>query len=296
MEVLNNCPSCNSVSSKPCMKSCDYFLTKEDFIIVECSDCRLRFTNPRPAFEDSIRYYDSSDYISHDTSQKGILPWVYTQARKLMLKKKFSIVSKYSKGKRILDIGCGTGEFLLFCKTKGLDVSGVELNDKPREAAKTKYGLDIRKTILDFNLNENKFDCISLWHVLEHIHELNATIESIKKYLKPRGVVIMALPNCGSWDAIHYKNYWAAYDLPRHLYHFNKNSFTIFTRKNKLNIVKILPQVLDAYYISLLSEKYKTGKGNLIKALFKGAYSNFMARKNQAGHSSLIYILFPENS
>ena len=207
MEVLNNCPSCNSVSSKPYMKSCDYFLTKEDFIIVECSDCRLRFTNPRPAFEDSIRYYDSSDYISHDTSQKGILPWVYTQARKLMLKKKFSIVSKYSKGKRILDIGCGTGEFLLFCKTKGLDVSGVELNDKPREAAKTKYGLDIRKTILDFNLNENKFDCISLWHVLEHIHELNATIESIKKYLKPRGVVIMALPNCGSWDAIHYKNY-----------------------------------------------------------------------------------------
>jgi len=296
MELLKNCPSCNSTSFKTFIKGCDYFLTKEEFMIMECQDCGLKFTNPRPGFTDIIKYYDSTEYISHDISRKGILTWAYTHARNLMLKKKFKIISAFSKGKRILDIGCGTGEFLNFCKGKGFESFGIELNEKPREIARGNYGIDIREKIVDFSPEEYKFDCITLWHVLEHIHNLKTTIDSIRKLLMPDGVLIIALPNCNSWDANHYKQYWAAYDLPRHLYHFNETSFIKFAGIHKLKIVRILPQVLDSFYISLLSEKYLKGNGNLIKALFKGAISNLMAGKPGTGYSSQIYILFLEIS
>ena len=156
--------------------------------------------------------------------------------------------------------------------------------------------MDVREKISDFSPGNFKFDCITLWHVLEHIHELNATINNIRGLLKPEGVLIIALPNCKSWDAEHYKQLWAAYDLPRHLYHFNKKSFKKFAAMHLFSIVKILPQILDSYYISLLSEKSINGKNNFIKAVFKGAYSNLQAGKKKIGHSSLIYILLPENS
>ncbi|MCX6287861.1 MAG: class I SAM-dependent methyltransferase [Bacteroidetes bacterium] len=296
MELLKNCPSCNSTSYKTRINGYDYFLSNEEFIIVECNECGLNFTNPRPGIADSVRFYDSADYISHDTSKKGLLTLVYTYARNFMLRKKLSIVEGYSKGKNILDIGCGTGEFLNFCKKKGLETYGVELNRKPRETAAKNFGLDIREKIVDFPAEKHMFDCITLWHVLEHIHELAPTIESIKNHLKPDGALIIALPNCSSWDALHYKKFWAAYDLPRHLYHFNKKSFTKFLGIHQFKIIKILPQVLDSYYISLLSEKYKSGKNNLIKAILNGAISNFKAGNSETGYSSQIYILHPEIS
>ncbi|MCX6284020.1 MAG: class I SAM-dependent methyltransferase [Bacteroidetes bacterium] len=296
MELLQNCPACNSASFKPFLATLDYFLSQEEFVIVECNNCGLRFTNPRPDIRESVRYYDSEEYISHDTSKKELLTLVYWYARNVMLKKKVSIVSRYLKGKNILDIGCGTGEFLNFCKNRGLNAFGVELNSKPRETAARNFGLDIRETISDFNRENCKFDCITLWHVLEHIHDLKGTMEAIKKILAPGGVVIIALPNCNSWDALKYEKYWAAYDLPRHLYHFNKTSFENFAGFHQMKIEKTFPQVLDSYYISLLSEKYRSGKNNLLKAFVNGAISNLKAKKQETGYSSLIYILYPEIS
>ncbi len=294
MELLNNCPSCNSTSFNTCLTTLDYFLSREEFEIVECMDCKLKFTNPRPGFNDIVKYYDSPEYISHNTSLKGLLTRLYTLARNFMLKKKFSIVSAYTKGNSILDVGCGTGEFLNFCKSKGFSAYGIELNERPRESAKMNFNLDVREKITDFIQTGIKFDCISLWHVLEHIHDLKITIAEIKTLLKPGGVLIVALPNCNSWDALHYKQYWAAYDLPRHLYHFNESSFTRFAEINSLKIVKVLPQVLDSFYISLLSEKYLGKKNNLFKAFINGSISNFNAGKPGSGYSSLIYILYPE--
>lgn len=291
MEQLKNCPACKSGSLISFFKSRDYFLSNEEFLVDKCSECGLLFTNPRPGFNEILKYYDSADYISHNSSSKAILTRIYTLARNYMLNKKCNIVSTNSKGKRILDIGCGTGEFLNFCKNKGFESLGVELNEKPREEAKKKYGIEIRKSVDDYLSEEAGFDCITLWHVLEHIHDLENTMYMIKKLLKPEGTLIIALPNCSSWDAIHYKQFWAAYDLPRHLYHFNKSSFSKFAEIHKFKIVKILPQLLDAFYISLLSEKYMKGKNNFITAFLKGAISNINAGKQGKGYSSLIYIL-----
>ncbi|MEI8005542.1 MAG: class I SAM-dependent methyltransferase [Bacteroidota bacterium] len=291
MELLKNCPACQSGSIKSFLKSRDYFLSNEEFLVEECNECGLRYTNPRPGFSEILKYYDSADYISHDSSRKGVLTWIYTHARNYMLNKKFNIVSAGSKGKRILDIGCGTGEFLNFCKSRGFESYGVELNEKPREAAIQEYGLDIRKSLNDYLLEDAKFDCITLWHVLEHIHDLENTMHMVKHLLKPEGTLIIALPNSSSWDAVHYGQFWAAYDLPRHLYHFNKSSFAKFAGIHKLKIIKILPQVLDSFYISLLSEKYRTGKNNFLKAFLYGAMSNFHAWKQGNAYSSLIYIL-----
>ncbi|MEI7492365.1 MAG: class I SAM-dependent methyltransferase [Bacteroidota bacterium] len=296
MELLNNCPSCNSTWLKLSLKSQDYFLSQEEFEIAECNNCGLRFTNPRPDIQNSIRYYDSTEYISHDTSKKELLTLVYTYARKFMLKKKFSVVNRFIKGKNILDIGCGTGEFLNYCKEQKLNAFGVELNRKPREAAAANYSLDVREKITDFAPKNLKFDCITLWHVLEHIHDLNESMEAINKFLAPGGVLIIALPNCNSWDALKYGKFWAAYDLPRHLYHFNKTSFQYFARLHQMKIVKTLPQILDSFYISLLSEKYKSRKSNLSRAFVNGAISNSKAKNPETGYSSHIYILYPEIS
>jgi len=294
MEVLKNCPACKSGSIKFFLKSQDYFLSKEEFQLDECNDCGLRFTNPRPGFNEILKYYDSADYISHDSSKEGILTWIYTHARNYMLKKKFNIISIYSQGKNVLDIGCGTGEFLNFCKGRGFETYGVELNDKPRESARKNYGIEIKKSVEEYLSEDIKFDCITLWHVLEHIHELENTMNIISKLMKPAGILIIALPNSNSWDAVNYKNFWAAYDLPRHLYHFNKSSFGKFAVIHKLKILKIVPQLLDSFYISILSEKYRTGKNNFLKAFFNGLISNFNASRKGKGHSSLIYILCAE--
>ena len=296
MELLNNCPACGSEAVIPLFKSRDYFLTKEEFSVVECRDCKLRFTNPRPGFAEILKYYDSSEYISHDTSEKTLLTKVYTAARNYMLKKKYAIVKSYSKGSSLLDVGCGSGEFLNYCKIKGVTTFGVELNEKPREFARKSFGLDIREKLVDFPETEYKFDCITLWHVLEHIHNLKETMAMLKTRLKPGGVLIIALPNYSSWDSVHFETFWAAYDLPRHLYHFNEISFRKFSSAERLKILQIIPQKLDSFYISLISEKYMHGRSNFLKAIIKGLYSNSTAGKNARGHSSLIYILSRETT
>jgi len=290
-EKLSACPLCDSPEERLFLEGVDYFLTREKFSIVECSTCGFRFTNPRPSVESSGKYYQTDEYISHDAGKRGIIPTLYGIARHLTLRSKFGIIKRYSPGNSILDIGCGTGEFLDYCQKMGLHCIGVEPSDKARNFASTTYGLDVKADFLAGIENSDRFDCITLWHVLEHIHKLDETLKKLSGILKKEGVLIVALPNSNSFDAQYYGKFWAAYDLPRHIYHFTKGSLNNLAEKYNLSCQKILPQKLDAYYISILSEKYMKGSTNYIRAFFRGLISNCKAGNPQIGHSSEIYIL-----
>jgi len=215
---------------------------------------------------------------------------VYKCARFFSVRQKFAIIDRYIKGKYLLDIGCGTGELIHYCASKGYLVEGIEPNSKARNLAMSRYQLTVKAKLSDLTDNTHHYDCITLWHVLEHIHQINESIKNIRQLLNKNGIVIVAVPNSSSWDAYHYKNFWAAYDLPRHLYHFTENTLqTIFTKKGFNQIIRI-PQKLDAYYISLLSEEYKTNKKNITKALINGFKSNMFAKRREFGYSSIILV------
>jgi 2-polyprenyl-3-methyl-5-hydroxy-6-metoxy-1,4-benzoquinol methylase len=290
MENLTVCPVCEKSSFSPFLKGEDYFLTNEEFFIVSCDHCRMKFLNPRPGENEIGRYYESPDYVSHG-GEKNTLNFLYRQVRKFSLQQKYRLVKKVASGTKLLDIGCGTGEFLHHCKQKGLTVSGIEPGTKPRTFARDKYNLEVSGESVLEEMNQPRFDVITLWHVLEHVHLLRERMKKITEILNPDGTIIIAVPNSDSWDALHYGKFWAAYDLPRHLYHFTGETMKILAEKHKLEIFKVIPMKLDAFYISLLSEKYYRGKQNYFNAVVNGIRSNNFAARNNSNYSSLIFVL-----
>jgi len=296
MELLNFCPLCKSTEFFEFLKGRDYFLTKEEFTIVQCKECGLKFVNPRPAANEISSYYESPEYFSHDTQGPGIRKLLYSLVRNYTCKKKRILIEKYSTGRKLLDIGCGTGEFISSCRTAGWEVTGVEPNQKPREFAIAKHKVNIIDEAALEMMTKPGFDVVTLWHVLEHVHHLDERMRKIKQILNENGMLIIAVPNSNSWDAQHYEKYWAAYDLPRHIYHFSKNTIFRLAEKFEFSVEQIIPMKFDSFYISLLSEKYLKGKTNYLKAVLNGFRSNEYARKKKKEYSSLIFVLKARNS
>lgn len=274
----------------------DYFLTKEEFQIVKCKQCEFLLTNPRPDHANISRYYQSDEYLSHSKSNKGWLAGLYNFVRNISLNRKYKIISQHKSTGRILDIGCGTGEFLNFMKQKEWKVFGIEPAESPRVFARQKFNLDIYEEDELEKLPSHGFDVITLWHVLEHVQDLNHRINQIKRLLVSEGLLIIALPNCESWDAQHYDEFWAAWDMPRHFYHFSKKTISLLVNNHQLKMISVHPMKFDAYYISLLSEKYKKQKMGFIKAIFNGMRSNISANRNDNNYSSLIFLIQAQNS
>lgn len=296
MEKLNQCPICSSIEQFGFLKIADYFLTKEVFSIAKCNNCGFLFTNPRPSGSEISKYYQSQDYISHNTNNSNLFSKAYSIARNFSLRKKHSLISKLVKPGSILDIGCGTGEFLNFMRGKGWDTIGIEPAENPRNFARNIYSLEVYdEQELDF-LSSGHFDVITLWHVLEHVPDLDQRLKQIKRLLSGGGVLLIALPNHESWDADYYKSYWAAWDVPRHLYHFSQQTINLLLDKNEFSLISAIPMKMDAYYISLLSEKYKVGKSSVFKAIYNGYRSNYSAKRNLNNYSSLIYLAKNQNS
>ncbi len=295
-ENILNCPVCNEANLSPFLDVKDYFLTGETFSIQQCVSCGFRFVNPRPGKEEIDRYYQSAEYISHDAEKSDLISRIYRMVRKISIRGKYAIVNVYCQGGRILDIGCGTGEFLKYCHAKGFEVNGIEPNEKARAYAGTINSISASEKLDSLSGMHGSFTCITMWHVLEHIHDLNDLIAEVKKLLSPNGIFIVAVPNSNSWDALHYGKYWAAYDVPRHLYHFTKDTVLKLASKHDLAVLKIYPQKFDAYYVSMLSEKYMTGKVNYFNFILKGFWSNIRAWKHNSGHSSLIFVLSAKNA
>jgi len=291
MENIKYCQICGHSDFSVFLELKDWFLTQEQFVICRCNKCDFHFTNPSPIAADLNKYYESEDYISHTTKKSSILKTIYLIARHITLRSKFKRVSKLANGNSILDIGCGTGELLNHFKSKGWQATGIEPNEKAREFASQKYRLDVYDVPEIKEFQSQSYDVITMWHVLEHVEDLNGRIEEAKRLLTKGGTLFVALPNHRSLDAQVYGKYWAAYDVPRHLYHFSPDTSKILFEKHNLTVQEIVPMKIDAYYICMLSEKYKSGKVKYIKGFFDGFKSNRYALKNNMEYSSLIYVI-----
>ncbi len=270
---------------KPYLSTKDYSVSNEEFHLLFDEDLEMLVTNPVP--ENLSSYYESENYISHTDASKTFSDRIYQSVKKINLKNKIKLVQKHVASKRILDVGAGTGDFLIVAKENDFEIFGVEPNLKAKQKAKQK-GVYLKNSLDDFE--NSTFDVITLWHVLEHLPNLDEQVLKISKLLSENGILIIAVPNYKSYDAKFYKKYWAAFDVPRHLWHFSKTSIQKLFSKKGIELVNTYPMIFDAFYVSLLSEKYKNGKQNLIKAFFIGLYSNFKALGTKE-YSSLIYVL-----
>lgn len=287
---LEKCIVCGSSQFEPFLVCKDYTVSQENFNIVSCKSCGFKFTNPRP--ENSVigDYYKAEEYVSHSNTTKGVVNKLYHSVRNYTLKQKLKLISSYVSRGTMLDYGCGTGMFLNVCKNDGWETYGMEPDDNARKMSIEK-GLDVfsDKDKVSDRIADKKFNAITLWHVLEHVTDMEATLSFFKSKLNDDGVLIIAVPNHVSYDAQYYKEFWAAYDVPRHLHHFDINSMTSLVEKAGFKFQESKPMKFDSFYVSMLSEKYKTGSVNLVKAFLVGLSSNFKA-KDTHSYSSTIYI------
>jgi 2-polyprenyl-3-methyl-5-hydroxy-6-metoxy-1,4-benzoquinol methylase len=286
---LKNCPVCTGTELGHYLTVKDHSISGESFNISTCKSCGFRFTNPIPTEETIGKYYQSEDYISHSDTNKGIINKLYHLVRKQSLKSKLNLINKAVPNKgTILDIGCGTGYFLQSCKENGWKIEGMEPDPNARLLAEKNTGQSIYTDLFSVK-EEKKYDVITLWHVLEHVHKLNKSIQHIHKLLKPNGVLVIAVPNHLSYDSVIYETFWAAYDVPRHLYHFTQMDMNKLLIKHNFTQTDLKPMVFDSFYVSMLSDKYKYGKTNYFRAFLNGFQSNTKAA-SQKNYSSLIYV------
>jgi ubiquinone/menaquinone biosynthesis C-methylase UbiE len=275
------------------MECRDHFLSGELFSLFKCSSCRFVFTQDYPEQEAIGKYYESDEYLSHNDNSQGVSGRIYRYVRNFMLLRKRAIIKNTTglKTGTILDIGSGSGHFAATMKDAGWQVKGIELNDKARNSSVLKFGLDVINPKDISTLKSASFDCITLWHVLEHFHEPYEYFAEIMRLLKPGGICVTALPNCNSYDAEYYREYWAAYDVPRHLWHFTPSSFSIFADKTGFRIEKTLTLPADVFYISFVSEKYKRSSSPFIRGVIRAKFYAIRALFQKDKSSSVIYIL-----
>jgi 2-polyprenyl-3-methyl-5-hydroxy-6-metoxy-1,4-benzoquinol methylase len=266
----------------------DYSVSNETFELYYDHDLDMLITFPQPSPENLGRYYESNDYISHTDSKRSLFEKAYHFVKKIALKNKLNLINNccFAKGK-LLDIGAGTGDFLLTAKQNGWNTIGVEPSEKAKGIA---IGKGIQFTDSTQELESNSFDVITMWHVLEHVPDLEIQIKELKRLVKPNGTIIIAVPNFKSYDANYYGKFWAAFDVPIHFWHFSKTAIKLLFEKEDIKLEKIFPMKFDSFYVSLLSEKYKKGKMNFVNAIWVGLLSNLKAKCNLE-YSSHIYVL-----
>jgi 2-polyprenyl-3-methyl-5-hydroxy-6-metoxy-1,4-benzoquinol methylase len=286
------CPICNKEDISSLLHTKDYSLTGEDFQIIQCANCSLEYTHPAPSKEAIAPYYNFPSYISHTDTKEGLVNQIYHKVRNHTLTQKTNWVQSLFTGHKgqLLEVGAGTGAFAHSMFKKGWKVTALEPDAASRQKALENYDINLLPIEELFQLEPAKYEVITLWHVLEHVHDLNAYMKTFNSLLKPNGRLIIAVPNYTSYDAGFYKNFWAAYDVPRHLYHFSPLSMYYLAKKHKMSIVQKLPMWFDSFYVSLLSEKYKqSGMIGMMRAFFVGCISNLIALRNADRGSSMIY-------
>ena len=285
------CPVCKSSDFSAVLSAKDYTVSGEVFVIQHCNACTHRFTSPVPDAGEIGPYYKSESYISHSNTNKGFINRAYQTVRKITLKGKRRLVESSSgkRGGKLLDIGSGAGAFLATMKEAGWTVKGLEPDEDARMVAMRDFQVESQPTDELMGLQEGSWDVVTMWHVLEHVHDLDDYIEKIFKLLKPDGLFLIAVPNYTSADAVHYQAGWAAYDVPRHLYHFSPRSMQHLLERNRFKLLDMKRMPFDSFYVALLSERYKGG--SMLAAFWHGFRSYLVALGNKGRCSSIIYVI-----
>jgi 2-polyprenyl-3-methyl-5-hydroxy-6-metoxy-1,4-benzoquinol methylase len=289
----NSCPVCGSGNIENVFAVKDFTVSKKEFVIAECKDCSLRVTQDVPDAASIGDYYKSENYISHSDTSRGLVNSLYKKVRNRTLKQKRKLIESITNKKsgKLLDVGSGTGAFANEMKVNGWDVTGLEPDSGAIKVAKDLYGLELQETDKLFELSSGNYDAITLWHVLEHVHQLQEYIAQLKRILTDDGRLIIAVPNYTCYEEKVYKQYWAAYDVPRHLYHFSPAAMKTLMNKHGLKIIDYKPMWYDSFYVSLLSSKYKNESTNWIGAGWNGLISDIKAAIDVKKCSSVIYII-----
>ena len=288
-----NCPVCASENIQPLFSVLDHTVSKKAFGICHCCKCTARFTQDVPTADEIGAYYRSGDYISHSDTKKGFINSLYHLVRKRTLQSKRRMIINES-GRltgEVLDIGCGTGAFLNAMQLAGWGITGLEPDENAAKKAGELYHIKTWEPEKLFELEPSSYHAITMWHVLEHVHDLHAYVKQLAAMLAPGGKLFIAVPNYTSHDAAVYKQDWAAYDVPRHLYHFSPQSMELLINEHGLKLISCKPMWFDGFYVSMLSEKYRNGKGNFIKACWNGLISNLKSISNKKKCSSVIYVI-----
>lgn len=291
MSEIKGCLICAGEQFSPAFNCTDHLVSHREFRIDRCSSCGFLVTDNAPGPDVISSYYDSPEYISHTGSGKSLADVLYSVARKLMLASKSGYIRRLS-GLRvgsILDIGAGTGHFVKKMKSFSWQSLGVEINESARNYALSYNGVELLPSLEDLSHSNNTFDAVTMWHVLEHLHDPAATLRQISSILKPQGSLVIALPNPASADAEHYKEKWAAFDVPRHLWHFQPENITSLVSMFGFTHVGTRRMPFDSFYISILSEKQNNNRFALLKGLTWGKLSWLRSLLNKEKSSSLIY-------
>lgn len=287
-----NCPVCLSANLQQCLTAKDYTATGEVFPIIHCHDCTVRFTGVIPEPDQMGRYYHADAYISHTDTRKGLVHQLYHLVRTVTLKSKRKLVNQLAGTRRgtLLDVGCGTGAFAGSMQASGWKVVALEPEAQARAVALELHGIEALPAEVLSTLHLSA-DAITLWHVLEHVHDVHEYMNHLHRLLAGKGVLLIAVPNYTSLDAQHYQAHWAAWDVPRHLYHFSPKSMQQLAEMHGFAVEQTVPMWFDSFYVSMLSEKYKGGSLGFLKGVFTGLRSNIHTLRHRSHCSSLIYVL-----
>lgn len=279
------------------MTCTDFYASGEQFQLCSCRECGFMFTQGAPVEAEIGRYYETPDYISHSDTKKGAMNAIYHRVRQYMLNSKARLVMRVSRclsGGRLLDVGTGTGYFANAMDGRGWMVEAIEKNPQARAFAKEHFGLDVKPESALDGFAPGSFDVVTLWHVMEHLEHLNETWERLKELLTAKGVLVVAVPNCSSYDAQKYGSRWAAYDVPRHLWHFTPATIARLADKHGFVLAESHPMPFDAFYVSMLTEKQMGHSFSFLRGMWVGTAAWLSAQGNKERSSSMIYVFRKE--
>lgn len=286
------CPLCGSSSIETCFACKDHFATGEQFDIIKCKDCDFVFTQGVPDEKEIGRYYESPTYISHSNTKRGLVNKLYHIVRGIMLRRKVRLIKELTllrKGK-LLDYGAGTGYFAQAMQNAGWSVTAIEKSEQARQLAKEQFGLEMLPEEALTNIDSDQLNVVTMWHVLEHIQDLDTFWEQLNRILNSNGIAVIAVPNSTSYDAEYYRENWAAYDVPRHLWHFAPSTIMRWGEKHGFIMERIYPMPFDGFYISMLSERYKGARLAALRGLWNGFLGWIASFDKRKASSSIIYV------